>query len=110
MGANLRLGVYLNKYGILNFTNLIQFHLICQIFAKFSFGPYLSLSKLRKRKRRFLYVFTYSIKRALEIRKFHVVVVQRRQRNVQNSVNINILLDADLLAVAVVVCFIVIQK
>ena len=82
MGANSRLGLYLNKYGILNFTNLIQFHLVCRIFAKFSFGPYLSLSKLRKRKRRFLYtyVFTYSIKRALEIRKFHVLVVQRRQR------------------------------
>ena len=31
-------------------------------------------------------VFTYSIKRACEISKFHVVVVQRRQRNVQNSV------------------------
>ena len=53
---------------------------------KFSFRPYLSLSKLRKRKRQFLYVFTYSIKRALQSRKFHIVVVQRRQRNVQNSV------------------------
>ena len=31
-------------------------------------------------------LFTYSIKRAREIRKFHVVVVQLRQRNVQNSV------------------------
>ena len=28
-------------------------------------------------------MFTYSIKRACEIRKFHVVVVQRRQRKVQ---------------------------
>ena len=71
---------------ILNFTDLIQFHLICQIFAKFSFGPYLSFSKIRKRKRQFLYVFTHSKKRALEIRKFHVVVVQRWQRNVQSSV------------------------
>ena len=34
----------------------------------------------------FCVVFTYSIKRAREIRKSHVVVVQRRQRNVQNSV------------------------
>ena len=58
----------------------------------------------------FCVAFIYSIKRAREIRKFLVVVVQRRQRNVQNSVNINILLDADLLAVAVVVCFVVIQK
>ena len=31
-------------------------------------------------------VFRYSIKRVPEIRKFHVVVVQRRQSNVQNSV------------------------
>ena len=38
-----------------NFTDLIQFHLIWQILAKFSFGPYLSLSKFRKRKRQFLY-------------------------------------------------------
>ena len=34
----------------------------------------------------FCVVFTYSINRACEINKFHVVVVQRRQRNVQNSV------------------------
>ena len=31
-------------------------------------------------------MFTYSIKRAREIRKFHVAVVQRRLRNVQKSV------------------------
>ena len=57
-------------------------------------------------------VFTYFIKRAREIRKFHVVVVQRRQRNVQKTrdsrakllfFNINILFFAVLLAVAVVV-------
>ena len=34
----------------------------------------------------FFVVFTRSIKRAREIRKFNVTVVQRRQRNVQNSV------------------------
>ena len=34
----------------------------------------------------FCVVFAYSIKRACEIRKFHVAGVQRRQRNVQNSV------------------------
>ena len=34
--------------------DLIQFHLIWQILAKFSFGPYLSSSKFRKRKRQFL--------------------------------------------------------
>ena len=62
-------------------------------------------------------MFTYSIKRAREIRKFHVVVVQRRQRNVQNSVmyvqvvvcNIDVSYFAELLAV-IVVGFVVIQK
>ena len=43
--------------------------------------------------------FVLSIKRAREIRKFHVVVVQRRQRNGQN-----------ILFFAVVVGFVVIQK
>ena len=50
---------------------------------------------------------TYSTKRAREISKFHVAVVQRRLRNVQNSVktaNINLLLlFAVLIVVAVVV-------
>ena len=32
----------------LNFTDLIQFHLIWQISAKFSLATYLSLSKFRK--------------------------------------------------------------
>ena len=57
--------------------------------AEISLGPYLSLAKFRKRKRQFhdfCVVFTYSIKWACEIRKLHVVVVQRWQRNVQNSV------------------------
>ena len=45
-------------------------------------GPYLSL---KKEKENSCAVFTNSIKRAREIRKFHVVVVQRRQRNVQKS-------------------------
>ena len=31
-------------------------------------------------------VFTYSVTWARKIRKFHVVAVQRRQRNVQNGV------------------------
>ena len=34
----------------------------------------------------FCVAFIYSIKRAREIRKFLVLVVQRRERNVQNSV------------------------
>ena len=46
-------------------------------------GPYLSL---RKEKGNFCVVFTYSIKREREIRKFHVAVVQRRLKNVQKSV------------------------
>ena len=46
-------------------------------------GPYLSLEKERKN---WGVVVTYSIKRASEIRKFHVAVVQQRLRNVQKSV------------------------
>ena len=59
-------------------------------------------------------MFTCSIKRAREIRKFHVVVVQQWQRNVENSVmhvqSCCLLFFAVLLAVAVVVGFVVIQK
>ena len=47
---------------------------------------YLSLYKFRKESDNFCVVFTYPIKRARGIRKFHVVVVQRQQKNVQNSV------------------------
>ena len=46
-------------------------------------GPYVSLEK---EKQKFCVVLTYSIKRAREIRKFHVVVAQQRLRNVQKSV------------------------
>ena len=46
-------------------------------------GPYVSLEK---EKQNFCVVLTYSIKRAREIRKFHVAVVQQRLRNVQKSV------------------------
>ena len=57
------------------------------MFAKFSGlnpkGPYLSLEKEKKN---WGVVVTYSIKRASEIRKFHVAVVQQRLRNVQKSV------------------------
>ena len=90
--------------------NLI--HFIWQILAKFSLGPYLSLSKLRKKSDNFCVLFTYSITRAREIRTFHIAVVQRRQRNVQNSVihgqiccfvNKNLLLFCRSLSVAVVV-------
>ena len=54
----------------------ILFDLICQMLAKFSGlnpkGPYLSLEK---EKENFSVVLTCSIKRASEIRKFHVAVV-----------------------------------
>ena len=43
-------------------------------------GSYLSLEK---EKDNFCVVFTYSIKRACEVRKFHVAVMQRRKRHVQ---------------------------
>ena len=46
-------------------------------------GLYLSLES---EKENYCVVFTYSIKREREIRKFHVAVVQRRLRNVQKSV------------------------
>ena len=68
--------------------------------------PILSLKKERKF---FPAVFTYSVKRASEIRKFHVAVVQRGLKNVQKRVmhvqswyfaNINLLPFAVLFAVA----------
>ena len=77
------------------------------------------LSQVESGKDNFSVVFTYSIKFAYGIRKFHVALVQRRQRNVQKSamhvqsccfVNKNLLIFAVLLAVDVVVCFFVIQK
>ena len=63
-------------------------------------------------------MFTYSIKRACEIRKFHAIVVQRRQEMYKIAyarakllfVNINILFFPILLAVAVAVGFVVIKK
>ena len=46
-------------------------------------GPYLSLEK---EKEFFCVVLTYSVKRAREIRKSHVAVVQQQLRNIQKSV------------------------
>ena len=40
---------------------------------------------LEKEKETFCVVFAYSVKRAREIRKFHVSVVQRLLRNVQKK-------------------------
>ena len=80
-----------NKRGIRtvsNFIDLLWFHLICQMLAKFS-GFWVkserTVCKLRKRKN-FCVELAYSIKRVREIRKFHVAVVQQRPRNVQKSV------------------------
>ena len=67
--------------------------------------------KFRKRKKNCV-VFAYFVKRAREIRKFHVLVVQRRLRKVQKKRDtraklllcyLNLLLFAVLVAVAVVV-------
>ena len=71
-----------------------------------------TVSEFRKDKETFCVVFTYSVKRAHEISKFHVAVVQRWLKNVQKSVMhvqsccftfINLLFFAVLVAVAVVV-------
>ena len=72
------------------------------MWAKFSgLNPKGSYLSLEKEKETFCVVFTCSAKRAREIRKFHVAVVQRWPKNVQKSVmhvqsccftNINLLL------------------
>ena len=54
--------------------------------AKFSgLNPKGAYVSLEKDKQNFCVVLTYSIKRAPEIRKFHVAVVQQRLRNVQQK-------------------------
>ena len=65
---------------------LFNFILFGKSWRHFLLGSCLLLSKFKKESDNLCVVFTYSIKRAREIRKFHVVVVQRRLRNVQNSV------------------------
>ena len=97
-----------------NFIDLIQFHLTCRILAKLSgVESERTVSEFSKRKLKEIScaVFTNSIKRAREIRKFQVADLQRRLRNVQKSVmhvqsccfaNINLLLFV-FVAVAVVV-------
>ena len=44
-----------------------------------------TVSKFRKRKRKFCVVLTYFVKRVGEIRKFYVAVMQRQLRNVQKT-------------------------
>ena len=50
--------------------------------------------RTRKRKRNFCVVFTYSIKRAREIRKFRAAVVKRRLRNLFKVDRLQIILVA----------------
>ena len=63
----------------------ISFHLstVEEISRLNSKGRYLSLQKAKDN---LCVVFTYSIKRARKIRRFHVAVEQRRLRNLQKSV------------------------
>ena len=56
-----------------------------KIFGVKSEGPYVSLEK-EKQNFCVVYMLTYSIKWAHEIRKFHVVVLRQRLRIVQKSV------------------------
>ena len=57
--------------------------MLAKFFALNAKGPYVSLEK---EKQNFCVVLTYSTKRACEIRKFHVAVVQQQLRNVQKTV------------------------
>ena len=71
-----------------NFIDLICFHLICQMLAKFSgveSERTISYS-LEKSNNYCCFVFIYLRKRAHDIRKFHVTVVQWQLRNAQKSV------------------------
>ena len=65
---------------------LFNFILFGKSWRNFLWNRIYRYLSLEKESDSFGVVFTYSIKWAGEIRKFHVVVVQRRQRNVQNSV------------------------
>ena len=65
---------------VLSFITLVPYRSICQKLVTISRGLYLNSEK--QKRKRFL-ILTSAIKRA--VRKFHVVVVQRRQRNVQKA-------------------------
>ena len=69
----------------LHFFKLHRFYLIS--FNLSNIGEFSGVESKRMEKiKKFYVVFTYSIKQACEIRKFHVAVVQRRLKNVQKSV------------------------
>ena len=74
------------NFAVLNLILLILFQATYQALGNFSGvdSKGLNLSSGKKKEENCCLVFTSSIKR--EIRQFHVVVVQRRQRNVQKSV------------------------
>ena len=66
-------------------------------------GPCLSLEN-----ENFCVVLTYSLKRACEIRKFHIAVVQQRLRNVQKSVmhvHVHVLLQKLPIVVIQKICY-----
>ena len=65
---------------VLNFIHSHSISLNCQKLVTISRGLYLNSEK--QKRKRFL-ILTSAIKRT--VRKFHVVVVQRRQRNVQKA-------------------------
>ena len=72
-----------------NFIDLIQFHLTCRILAKLSgVESERTVSEFSKRKLKEIScaVFTNSITRAREIRKFQVADLQRRLRSVPKTV------------------------
>ena len=72
-------------HAVTNFIDLIQFHLICQMLAKFSgVKSERIMSKLTKKEKKIVKLCSptpYS-----RHVKFHATVVQRRLRNVQESV------------------------
>ena len=74
------------KWGraVSNFIALILSHSVRQILAIFSAVEFWDCIKVQKKKKKAVAVFTSFTKR--EIRHFHVVVVQWRQRNVQKNV------------------------
>ena len=81
--SHLHVKVY-SHYFKLHRSYSISFNLANLFFGTVSVYSYLSLEKESDN---FCVVFIYSIKQACEIGTFHVVVVQRRQINVQNSVH-----------------------
>ena len=65
------------------FIDLVLFQLICQLLANlFGVKSERTEFEFRKRKKQQCVVFTQFIKRTREIRKFHVVVVLQRLRNI----------------------------